>query len=242
VTYLVISDIHANLEALEAAKGEIDRIGPDKVLCLGDIVGYGASPNECIEMTRALAATTVAGNHDCGVTGQTDIAYFNRYAREAVIWTARALSDAGLEYLRSLPLSHVEEDRLRIVHATPRNPGRWNYIFTHQQAMDEFKAFTENICFIGHSHQPCIFELMDADTIIMNSDHVTVREGRKYIVNVGSVGQPRDGDPRASLCVYDTDTGEITISRFSYDIESAQRKILDAGLPAVLANRLSWGE
>jgi diadenosine tetraphosphatase ApaH/serine/threonine PP2A family protein phosphatase len=238
----VISDIHANLEALQAAQQQIEKIGPDKVLCLGDIVGYGASPDECIELSRQLATVTVAGNHDFGVTGQTDITYFNRYAREAVIWTARALSDAGMEYLKELPLSHVDEGHLRIVHATPRNPGRWNYIFTHQQAVDEFKAFDETVCFIGHSHQPCIFELMDADTIIMNSDRVTIREGRKYIVNVGSVGQPRDGDPRGSLCVYDVDAGEITISRFSYDIEAAQQKIRDAGLPTVLANRLSWGE
>lgn len=240
--YIVISDIHANLEALEAARQEIDRIGPDKVLCLGDVVGYGASPNECIEVTKDLAAVTVAGNHDCGVTGQTDVTYFNRYAREAIVWTAHTLEDGAMEYLRGLPLSHVEDDRLRLVHATPQDPGRWNYIFTHQQAMDEFKAFTEPICFVGHSHQPCIFELMDSETIIMNSDRVTVRDDRKYIVNVGSIGQPRDGDPRASLCVYDQSAGEVTITRFSYDIEGAQQRIRDAGLPSVLANRLSWGE
>jgi diadenosine tetraphosphatase ApaH/serine/threonine PP2A family protein phosphatase len=241
VIYVVISDIHSNLEALEAAGREIEKIGPDKVLCLGDIVGYGASPNECIEITKKLAAVTVAGNHDCGVTGQTDITYFNRYAREAIVWTARTLDQAAMDYLRGLPLSHGE-DGLRIVHATPRDPGRWNYIFTHQQAMDEFQAFTERICFVGHSHQPCVFELMDADTIIMNSDRVTIRDGRKYIVNVGSVGQPRDGDPRASLCIYDQSEGEVMITRFAYDVEGAQRRIRDAGLPQILANRLSWGE
>jgi diadenosine tetraphosphatase ApaH/serine/threonine PP2A family protein phosphatase len=242
VTYVIISDIHANLEALEATRSEIDRIGPDKILCLGDVVGYGASPGECIEITRELASVTVAGNHDCGVTGLTDITYFNRYAREAIIWTARALDEKGLEFLRELPLSHVEPDRFRIVHATPQDPGRWNYIFTHQQAMEEFKAFSEQVCFVGHSHQPCIFELMDAETIIMNSDNVKIRNDRRYIVNVGSVGQPRDSDPRACLCVYDDEQGEITIRRIAYDIEQAQTKIKEAGLPPVLANRLSWGE
>jgi diadenosine tetraphosphatase ApaH/serine/threonine PP2A family protein phosphatase len=242
VIYAIISDIHANLEALEATGSEIDRIGPDKVLCLGDVVGYGASPGECIEITRKLASTTIAGNHDFGVTGMTDITYFNQYAREAIVWTAKTLDEQGLEFLRQLPLSHVERERFRIVHATPQDPGKWNYIFTHQQAMEEFAAFTEQICFIGHSHQPCIFELMDAETIIMNSDNVRIRDGRRYIVNVGSVGQPRDSDPRACLCVYDDQEGEITIRRIAYDIEQAQAKIKEAGLPPVLANRLSWGE
>ncbi len=240
--YVAISDIHSNLEALEAAKREIEKISPDKVLCLGDVVGYGASPNECIETTRDLVSVTVGGNHDCGVTGQTDITYFNRFAREAILWTARMLDDTGLEYLRQLPLSHVEGDNLRIVHATPRDPGKWNYIFTHQQAMDEFKAFEEIVCFVGHSHQPCIFEMMDAETIIMNSDRVKIRDDRRYIVNVGSVGQPRDGDPRACLCIYDEGEGEITIRRIEYDVEGAQNRIREADLPAVLANRLTWGE
>jgi diadenosine tetraphosphatase ApaH/serine/threonine PP2A family protein phosphatase len=108
--------------------------------------------------------------------------------------------------------------------------------------MDEFQAFSEVVCFVGHSHQPCIFELVDAETIIMNSDHVRIREGRRYIVNVGSVGQPRDGDPRACLCVYEDQEGEIMIRRVAYDIERAQTRIKEAGLPSVLANRLSWGE
>jgi diadenosine tetraphosphatase ApaH/serine/threonine PP2A family protein phosphatase len=242
VNYAVISDIHANLQALEAIREEIARISPDKVLCLGDIVGYGASPGQCIAMTRDLVTAVVAGNHDCGVTGQTDITYFNRYAREAILWTASEIGEAEMEYLRGLPMSHVDGDRLRLVHATPRDPARWNYIFTYQQAIEEFGAFTEHICFVGHSHQPCIFEMMDAETIIMNSDHVSIRDDRRYIINVGSVGQPRDGDPRACVCVFDDESGEVNIRRVAYDIEGAQKKIREAGLPPVLAKRLSWGE
>jgi diadenosine tetraphosphatase ApaH/serine/threonine PP2A family protein phosphatase len=242
VTYAVISDIHGNLEALEAVAAELDKLSPGKVLCLGDIVGYGASPNECVERTRELAAVTVAGNHDFGVAGLTDITFFNHYARQAIIWTAQVIKPEYAEYLRGLPLSHAEDDKLRIVHATPSQPGRWNYIFTSRQALEEFKAFDEKICFIGHSHQPCMFEMLDAETIVVNSDHVKIVEGREYIINVGSVGQPRDGDPRACLCVYDEDEGEVSIKRVTYDVEGAKRKIVDANLPPVLANRLSWGE
>jgi diadenosine tetraphosphatase ApaH/serine/threonine PP2A family protein phosphatase len=242
VTYIIFSDIHSNLEALEAVRKVIGEIAPDKVLCLGDVVGYGASPRECIDLNREMCSVTVAGNHDCGVTGQTDITYFNRYAREAIIWTAKALDEAGMRFLRDLPLTHTEADRFRLVHSTPQDPARWNYIFTHQQAMEEFKAFTEAICFIGHSHQPCIFEMMDEETIIMNTDHVDVRSDRRYIVNVGSVGQPRDGDPRACLCLYDDERSDVTIIRVPYDIEGDQNRIRTTGLPPVLANRLSWGE
>ncbi len=240
--YAIISDIHANLEALEAVRQEIERISPDAVLCLGDLIGYGGNPNECVRIAREMADHVVAGNHDFGVVGLTDISYFNRYARDAISWTAENLEQEETEYVKALPLVHAEGDDFRIVHATPRNPERWNYIFSHEQALEEFKAFTERACFIGHSHQPRIFELMDAETIIVNSDRATLRDGRRYLINVGSVGQPRDGDPRASLCVYDRDRCEVSIRRVEYDIEAAKKRIIDAGLPQVLANRLSWGE
>ena len=240
--YVIISDIHANLEALEAVRKEIDGISPDKVLCLGDLVGYGASPNECVEAARSISDVTVAGNHDFGAVGRTDIAYFNMYAREAILWTAKALKKENFDYLSGRSLSEAVDDSMRMVHATPRDPERWNYIFSHEQALDEFGAFEEQICFIGHSHQPIIYELMDSETLIVNSDRVHVREGRRYLVNVGSVGQPRDGNPRAAVCVYDLDKSEIAIKRVEYDVEGAKKRIIDAGLPPVLANRLSWGE
>ena len=240
--YVIISDIHGNLEALEAARKEIDRIGPDKILCLGDLVGYGAAPNECVESAREIIDLCVAGNHDFGAVGRTDIAYFNMYAREAILWTAETLKQDVFDYLNGLSLTEAEGNDILIVHATPREPERWNYIFTHEQALEEFRTFAERICFVGHSHQPMIYELMDEETLIVNADHVDVMAGRRYLVNVGSVGQPRDGDPRASICLYDTDSGEIGIRRVEYDIEGAKKRINDAGLPAVLANRLSWGE
>jgi diadenosine tetraphosphatase ApaH/serine/threonine PP2A family protein phosphatase len=242
VTYVVISDIHGNLEAFEAAREYIEGLSPDAVLCLGDLVGYGASPNECTALARDMCDAVVAGNHDFGAVGLTEISYFNSYARQAILWTAGQLTDEVAAYLKSRPLTEVVDERIRIVHATPREPGRWNYIFNQEQALEEFGGFGEEICFVGHSHQPVIYELMDSETLIINADRVQVREGRRYLVNVGSVGQPRDGDPRACVCIYDTDSSEIAIRRVEYDIEGAARKIIAAGLPAVLASRLSWGE
>jgi diadenosine tetraphosphatase ApaH/serine/threonine PP2A family protein phosphatase len=240
--YALISDIHANLEAFEAVRAEIGRLDIGKVLNLGDIVGYGASPAECIEGVRQLAEVSIAGNHDFGVAGLTDIRYFNTYARRAVLWTAGALSQVDLEYLRNLPLAHVEGGGFRIVHAAPSDPGKWDYIFGADQAANEFRAFPEPLCFVGHSHQPGIFEIDPGGAVTRLGDHASVREGRRQIVNVGSVGQPRDHDPRACLCVYDAGAGEIEIVRVAYDIEGAKRRIFEAHLPSVLAGRLSHGE
>lgn len=240
--YAIISDIHANLEALEAVRAEIGRLTPDKVLNLGDVVGYGASPAECIQAAKQLADVTIAGNHDFGVAGLTDIQYFNSYARRAVLWTAGVLKQPDIEYLRNLALTYVEDGAFRLVHATPSDPGRWDYIFGRDQALMEFSSFPEPICFIGHSHQAGIFEMSERGLVSRGGDSVTVVAGRKYIINVGSVGQPRDGDPRASICVFDSASGEVRLVRIAYDIEGAKRRILDAGLPPILAHRLSQGE
>ncbi|MFH1220536.1 MAG: metallophosphoesterase family protein [Candidatus Eisenbacteria bacterium] len=240
--YVMISDIHANLEALEAARVEIKRISPDRVLCLGDIVGYGASPVECIEAVKQLAGVTVAGNHDFGVAGRTNIRYFNSYARHAVLWTVGALEPEHLAYLGSLPLTHVEDGRFRIVHATPSDPAIWDYIFSREQALREFGAFPEQICFVGHSHQAGIFRMDEDGGVERDVSTIEVVAGRKYIINVGSVGQPRDGDSRACLCTYDSDTGGVAMVRVDYDVKAAQKRIISAGLPAVLANRLAYGE
>lgn len=240
--YVVISDVHANLEALQAVRAEIERLSPDRVLNLGDIVGYGASPSECIEACKQFVHVTVAGNHDFGVSGLTDIRYFNSYARRAVLWTAKALSQEQVDYLGGLPLAHVEDGSFRIVHATPSDPGRWDYIFGREQAMIEFGAFGESVCFVGHSHQAGFFEIDENGAIMRDGNRIDLVPGRRYLINVGSVGQPRDGDSRAALCVYDPDRGKGEILRVPYDIEGAKRRILEAGLPPILANRLSHGE
>ena len=239
---VVISDVHGNLEALLAVKSSIDKIAPDRVIFLGDAVGYGAAPNECVEIIREMTAIQIAGNHDFGAVDLTDTRLFNPIAREAIDWTAGALTAANKKFLKQLPLFHTESLELRAVHATPFEPEAWHYILSPSHALAEFEHFEENICFIGHSHQPVIFELKDTETIVTKTDSMRIEPGRRYIVNVGSVGQPRDHDPRACFCVCDTDTGELRIERAEYDVESAKKRILDAGLPPVLANRLSWGE
>jgi len=242
VRYAIISDIHANLEALEAALAEIRRISPDKVFCLGDLVGYGASPSECIEAARQAVRVTVAGNHDHGAAGLTDIRYFNSYARHAVMWTAAQLSREHLTYLAALPLVHVESGKFRIVHATPSDPGQWNYIFTREQARAEFGAFDEQVCFVGHSHQAGIFEMLEDGTVGPAGDHLNVLPGHRYMINVGSIGQPRDGDPRGCICTYDEAKGDVAMVRVAYDVAGAQKRIIGAGLPPILAHRLSYGE
>jgi diadenosine tetraphosphatase ApaH/serine/threonine PP2A family protein phosphatase len=241
VKYAIISDIHANLEACEAARAEIKRIAPDRVINLGDTVGYGASPAECIEACKEFVDVTVAGNHDFGVAGLTDIRYFNSYARRAVLWTAGALSQAHIDYLGGLPLTHVEPDCLLAVHATPSDPGRWEYVFGREDALTEAGAFAEPVCFIGHSHQAGIFEI-DRGRVTSGKDRVRIVPGRKYLINVGSVGQPRDGDPRACVGVYDVESGDVELVRVAYNVDAAMRKIVGAGLPAILARRLLYGE
>jgi predicted phosphodiesterase len=242
VNCAVVSDVHGNIDALLAVKKRIEEIAPDEVVFLGDAVGYGAAPNECIDLLRGMTKVMIAGNHDFGAVGLTDTRLFNPIAREAIDWTAGALTAENRKFLKRRPLAHVEDLDIRAVHATPYEPEQWHYILSPSHALVEFEHFEETICFIGHSHQPMIFELKDAETIVTRTDAMKIKLGRRYIVNVGSVGQPRDHDPRASLCVCDLAIGDLRVERVEYDIEAAQTRILDAGLPPVLANRLSWGE
>lgn len=239
---VIISDVHGNLEALLAVKKKIEEIAPDEVMFLGDAVGYGAAPNECIEALRDLTGIMIAGNHDFGAVNLTDTRLFNPIAREAIDWTSEALTAANRDFLKNLPLSHVEGADMRAVHATPFEPESWHYILSPNHALAEFEHFEETLCFIGHSHQPVIFELKDSETIVTRTDAMRIERGRRYIVNVGSVGQPRDHDPRACLCLCNLESGDLHIERVEYDIDAAKKRILDAGLPPVLANRLSWGE
>lgn len=238
--YAIISDIHSNLEALDVVRLQIERIKPDAVICLGDIVGYGASPNQCVEMIMGIVDTCLAGNHDWGVIGRTDLSYFNRYAREAAIWTARNIEPSARQYLEGLALVYSIEPDLRFVHATPGNPERWDYIFTIADATRQFRQFNEKICFVGHSHVPGVIEMQRDGRVEATLASSKIEQGCRYIVNVGSVGQPRDGDPRACLCIYEDD--QVRIERFEYDIELARKKIIMAGLPRILGDRLLWGE
>lgn len=223
--YALISDIHANREALDAVLDTIDRREIDKIICLGDIVGYGADPNYCVERVRAEADIILAGNHDHAAIGLTSTEYFNIYAQDATKWTSENLTNESKEFLRQLDYLYSENDLL-FVHSTPSQPEMWGYILSYWEAELQFDRFSEKICFIGHSHMPVEFE-----------EPSTLRR----IINVGSIGQPRDNDPRSCYYIYDSEKDNGKWIRVEYPVDIAIDKIINAGLPTVLAERLQWG-
>lgn len=242
--YGILSDIHGNLEALDAALGALADERITRYLCLGDIVGYGANPNECLERIAGLTSDVIAGNHDHAAIGRLDIATFNQYAAVAALWTRRQLTPGGRRYLGALPYT-LRNDDLFGVHASPANPEDWIYLTSLRLADEAFDAMSGDtaLCVLGHTHTPGIYEKRTADgrSSQIAAATLEIEPGYRYIVNVGSVGQPRDGDPRAAYCVFDTMEKKIEIKRIEYDLETAQRKIRAAGLPEMLAERLEFG-
>ncbi len=236
----VFSDIHGNLPALERVLAEIDASDVDFIVCCGDVVGYGAHPNECCELLRARNIPTIAGNHDYAALSLIDITYFNDIAKRSIQWTRKVLKPENEKFLRDLPLS-IEVADMLFVHASPRSPEAWNYVITLGDARQSFKSFGQRVCFIGHSHTPFVVENLDGDLTCPTSPVVEVKPGRRYLVNVGSVGQPRDRNPDACLCIYDREKHLLEIRRVEYDLERAQNAIREAGLPAELAERLAYG-
>lgn len=239
--YAVFGDIHANLEALDTVLAECERQGVEKYLCIGDIVGYNANPTECLEKVRSLPlAGAVMGNHDEQASDDTELIGFNPQAAAAIEWTRQQLSQEQREFLANLRLS-IQIGKITIVHATLDSPRRWGYIFDKHSAGASFSYQFSQICFCGHSHVPLAFEKFGT---IMGGKYqqIKVQPGHKYLVNVGSVGQPRDGDWRSAFVIYDTDESLITLNRLEYDIKTTQKKIIDAGLPERLALRLERGQ
>ena len=239
----LVSDIHANIVALEEVWRDIDKQRIDRIVCLGDIVGYGPDPNPCVADIESRCEITIMGNHDEAALGRIDTGYFNEYARMATDWTANQLTDQAKEFLAGLPLSEAYGP-LRLVHASPLDPDAWTYILTLHEADAQFTAFEEQFCFIGHSHMPLILEEAEQGTKIFSfedNENVVLSGDKRYIINVGSVGQPRDRDPRASYALFDTDTLTVCVRRLPYDVGEVQRRIMDAGLPSFLASRLAHG-
>ncbi len=237
--YAVISDVHANIEALNTVLKKISEETFDSLLFLGDSVGYGPNPNECIETLKEKAKILLAGNHDWASVDMTDIEYFNPYARAAVEWTKKILSNENRTFLRGLPLTQELDDRILLVHATPGEPEQWHYLLSTGDASINFHFFNQMICLIGHSHEPIIIERSPEDKIIVYKDRTDIKEGYRYILNVGSVGQPRDGNPDAAYAILNKNS--IEIKRVSYDIVLTQKKMRDVGLPSYLIERLSRG-
>jgi predicted phosphodiesterase len=236
--YAIISDIHSNLEALESVLREIGDCSADRIICLGDIVGYGANPNECVEIIKRLNITSLIGNHDKAACGLTEPVGFNPAARQAALWTRKELTGENKDYLKSLP-DEDEADGFMIVHGAPSDPDK--YILSAYDAAPEFPLMGKmSICFFGHTHVSGAFTLADGAVGFSRDERLQLRTGTKYLVNPGSVGQPRDRDPRASFLIYD-DRGSAEFRRAGYPVEIAQKKIIDSGLDPFLAERLSYG-
>jgi len=240
VKVLVISDVHANLPALQAVLADAGSF--DAVWCLGDLTGYGPEPNECISLMQTLPnLTCLTGNHDTAVLNQIDVNDFNDDARYTVLWTTDILSRENYAHLSSYPASQITSD-YTLVHASPRHP-IWEYILDAYTARINFKYFETDICLVGHTHLPGIFRQKGNHHIgfeIPQTDHVVQMKGRA-IVNPGSVGQPRDYNPQASYAILDPDNRVLVFRRVAYDIHAVQSRMIEAGLPERHIYRLSAG-
>lgn len=239
----VLSDVHSNLEALEASLAAMRREGAESFLCCGDLVGYGAQPNEVLETVRGLPnLVCVRGNHDLAALGRMALSWFNEPAQAAVNYTQQVLKPEFRDWLGSLPERH-EGPGFSVVHGSPRDPAA-EYLVTEQQFLDNCAHFKSSPCFIGHSHLPVCFLMKEPMGLVMTGrleedKPVRVPVGMRSVINAGSVGQPRDHDSRASCGVYDDRERTFRLLRVPYDVAAVQRKILDAGLPEFLALRLT---
>lgn len=237
--YGILGDVHANLDALEAVLTEMDKQGVKKLVSVGDLVGYGAEPCEVIGVLRGRKTAVVAGNHDHAAIGRLNIDFFNTYARESAIWTRKTLGKEEKDFLGELPWTETIED-FTVVHSTLYAPELFEYIQTSYDAHLSFEQQKSRLSFIGHSHVPVNF--VKRKTVTFNTaTEVRVEDDALTMINVGSIGQPRDENPKAVCCVYDADERLVRISRIGYDVEKAGRKIKAAGLPEVLAERLKYG-
>ncbi len=242
--FAILSDIHGNLEALEAILADVCNESVDRIFCLGDLVGYYANPNECIALIRRAALRTVAGNHDHAALGRIDFqSSFTRYACLAMEWTQGRLNDESKSFLSGLPLILTEDPDLLLTHSTPSRPDQWEYLFEDSEDLlsNAFASFNRRICFHGHTHSPLIMTLENDRIILQREKWIRLRRDRQYLINVGSVGQPRDGDPRSGYAIYDQELDEIRLKRVGYDLETTQAKVEKAGLPAFLGMRLEKG-
>lgn len=238
---LVMSDIHGNLTALDAVLKDAGKV--DKIWCLGDLLGYGPDPNDCIKRIRSLKnCVCLLGNHDAAVIGSMDLEAFNRDARLTVEWNQQVMKQENMDFIKKLPEKFVDGE-VTLVHGSPRNPV-WEYILDWQIAMYNFEFFETDFCFVGHTHIPVVFEMTEDESnyhleILNPTGPVEIR--KRAIVNPGSVGQPRDRDSRAAYAIFNTESHLWTPKRVQYDIASVQQRIVRAGLPERNSIRLVDG-
>ena len=243
--YLIVSDIHGNKEALEAVLSHAAGLH-DRIVCCGDLVGYGPDPNAVVDWARANLHAVIRGNHDKGCAGLEDLEWFNPLARAVCEWTARQLTAANLEYLRELPAGPLDVDGFQLVHGSPLDEDE--YVVSLADARNIFPYMEADLVFFGHTHIQCAWARRDGrfETIrrLRPGDpdlYLDVVQDGAYLVNPGSVGQPRDGDPRAAYALFDTRTKELIQRRCRYDSSRTRRRILEFGLPEPLASRLETG-
>ncbi len=237
----ILGDIHSNLDALEVVLADCRAQCVTDYLCTGDVVGYNACPHECLEIVRGLGCPVMMGNHDFYVCSEQDLDDFNAAAAQVVEWTRRQLSEDEIAWLRALPFTKTVKG-VTLVHSTMDNPESFGYVFDNLQAEANFIMQKTPICFHGHTHCPMIYERTMSGVYRIDPQDFKLQMGRKYFINVGSVGQPRDGDPRATYVIYDNVEKTIQYRRLNYNIEAAQARIRAAGLPERLAARLAFGQ
>lgn len=235
----ILSDLHANLEATQAVLADASERGCTDYICLGDVVGYNANPRECVEIVQKMDCPTVKGNHDEQASLDESSRDFNALAEMAINWTREQLTDADKKWLRGLPFTSPVRDFM-VVHATLDSPEQWGYVFNTLDAAASFPYQPTTVCFFGHTHVAGAFVHDDAVKRV-KVDELTIEPGKKYFINAGSVGQPRDGDWRAAYCIYHVDKNVVEQRRVKYDLATAQDKIIKAGLPRLLAERLKLG-
>ena len=238
--FAIFGDIHANLEALQAVLADAAEHGCTHYVCIGDIVGYNANPHECLEIVRGLDCPVVKGNHDEEASLESDLVGLNPLAEQSMRWTRENLTEDDKDYLRNLKLVRQVRD-YTIVHATLDTPSGWGYVTNKFDAMASFSYQYTPVCFFGHTHTPVTY-VKGSSVEVDRGQVVEIQPGKKYFINVGSVGQPRDGDPRSSYCIYDIGGQRVVNRRLEYDRATAQQKIVEAGLPQMLADRLDLGK
>lgn len=238
--YAIIADIHGNWEAFQAVLADAKVMQCTHYACLGDVVGYNANPKECLDVVREMGMPCVKGNHDEYCSSETDLEGFNPHAAEAINWTRDQLTLDDRKWLRDLRYIRLVAS-FSIVHATLDGPQRWGYVFEKLAAAASFTYQNTSVCFFGHTHVPVAFM---KDSMVRGGTYskFKLEPGKKYFVNVGSVGQPRDGNPKSAYVVYDLEEGTIELRRLDYDMATTQQKIVAAGLPQRLADRLALGK
>jgi len=237
----LISDIHANLEALNAVLEDLKKYKVDKIFCLGDVIGYGCDPIECLRLVNENCDLKLMGNHEFAAMGLMPSSHLNEIARESLEWTRQNIGDREMAIISDFELNATYENMF-FVHSSPYEPENWHYVLSMSEAQAAFENFSEKICFLGHTHIPVIFSLSPEGRLRQTAGHDFLpSDENRYLVNIGSVGQPRDNDPKACYLVFDTEEWSVSFNRTGYDIGKTQEKMSRAKIPSMLIDRLSTG-